>query len=102
VQNGNGGGVLVKPTVSGMFGKQACLSTTSFGSRLVGVECSVTGKDFNQIWKFMRVRNNQYLMQQISSGKCLRADSTRNGVFGTLERCNSWDNMQVWRVCTSK
>lgn len=96
-RNGNGGTVL-KPTRGPTYW-DSCVAPT-FGQQLGAVQCSP--KSSEQTWVFNRVRTNLYQIRQISSGTCLKAKSRYDGADVSLERCNSFDNMQLWRVCTSK
>lgn len=77
----------------------SCVAPT-FGQQLSAVECRP--KNFDQTWKFVRVRTNVYQIRQSSSGNCLRATSRYDGANVSLVRCNYVDPMQSWRICTSK
>lgn len=94
----SGKGSVLKPTRGPTYW-DSCVAPT-FGQQLSAVQCSI--KDEVQQWSFVRVRTNIYQIRQVSSGSCLRAQSTGDGSNVSLGRCNYFDNMQLWRICTSK
>ncbi|CAL8109344.1 unnamed protein product [Orchesella dallaii] len=96
-RNGNGGTIL-KPT-RGPSAIDSCVAP-SFGQQISAVQCSPKNSD--QTWKFTRIRTNLYQIRQISSGRCLKAESRFDGGNANLQACNVLDTMQLWRVCTSK